>query len=157
MCAPEQTSRSGTRDSATAADGCEVAGGQVRPDAGELAARMGIVIEDLTAQHAVARMPVEGNTQITGRVHGGAYAVLAETVASMAAGAGAPPDRVALGVELSASHVGGTDTGYVHARCRAVSLGRRICVHEVTVTDDAGRLLSTVRVTNYLASRRGRA
>ena len=119
---------------------------------GALAATMGITVTELRADHSSAHMRVAGNTQVTGRVHGGAYAVLAETLASLSANVHAGEGRVALGIELSASHVGGAASGDVHAECTAVSLGARITVHQVTLTDDDGRLLSTVRVTNCLSS-----
>ena len=120
---------------------------------GDLDRALGIRVVELSARHSRAVMPVAGNTQVTGRVHGGAYAALAETIASLSAAVHAGPDRVALGTELSASHVGGTDTGDVHAECRAVSLGRRLTVHQVEVRADDDTLLSIVRVTNYLARR----
>ncbi|MDF3280779.1 MULTISPECIES: PaaI family thioesterase [unclassified Gordonia (in: high G+C Gram-positive bacteria)] len=118
---------------------------------GPLDHTLGIRVIELSAAHSRAVMPVAGNTQVTGRVHGGAYAALAETIASLSASVHAGAGRVALGTELTASHVGGTDTGEVHADCRAVSLGRRLTVHQVDLRADDGTLLSSIRVTNYLA------
>ncbi|MGW4335406.1 PaaI family thioesterase [Rhodococcus koreensis] len=122
--------------------------------AGELTRSMGIEIIELAADRSRARMPSAGNTQASGRVHGGAYAVLAESVASLSAAMHAGDGKIALGTELSASHVGGVSNGYVHADCRALSLGRRLTVHQVELTDDDGKLVSVIRVTNYISSRK---
>ena len=43
---------------------------------GPLAVKMGIEFLELGAAHSVARMPVEGNTQVVGLLHGGAHVVL---------------------------------------------------------------------------------
>ena len=52
----------------------------------------------------VASMPVEGNTQPYGCLHGGASAALAETVGSLAAMAHAGPGKMAVGVDLNITH-----------------------------------------------------
>lgn len=121
---------------------------------GALDRTLGIRVVELSAEHSRAVMPAAGNTQVSGRVHGGAYAALAETIASLSAAVHAGPGRIALGTELAASHVGGTDAGEVHADCRALSLGKRLTVHQVELRADDGSLLSAVRVTNYLTSDR---
>ena len=51
----------------------------------DLADRMGIVLKELSAEKAVATMPVSGNTQPLGVLHGGAHAVLGESLGSFAA------------------------------------------------------------------------
>ena len=117
---------------------------------GELPERMGIRILEMSAQRAVGTMPVVGNRQPFGRLHGGAHLVLAETLASLAAWTHAGPGREALGVEIGASHTGGAASGVVTGTCEALSLGRTLTVHEVVVRDETGRRLSTVRVTNLL-------
>src|SRR5262245_47324506 len=50
------------------------------------------------AERVVARIPVEGNTQPFGILHGGATAALCETVASFGAGLRAGPERTVVGV-----------------------------------------------------------
>ncbi|RFA12680.1 thioesterase [Subtercola boreus] len=111
---------------------------------------MGIVFSQLTAEHSVATMPVEGNTQPFGVVHGGAYVVLAESLGSGAANLHAGEGRVAMGIEVNASHTGSTASGTVTGVCTAIKLGRTLTVHEIAISDDAGRRLSTVRITNLL-------
>ncbi|WP_253258974.1 hotdog fold thioesterase [Subtercola boreus] len=117
---------------------------------GALAERMGIVFSQLTAERAVATMPVEGNTQPFGVVHGGAYVVLAESLGSAAANIHAGAGRLAMGIEVNASHTGSATSGTVTGVCTAIKLGRTLTVHEIAISDDAGRRLSTVRITNLL-------
>ncbi|RFA14729.1 thioesterase [Subtercola boreus] len=111
---------------------------------------MGIVFSQLTAERAVATMPVEGNTQPFGVVHGGAYVVLAESLGSAAANIHAGAGRLAMGIEVNASHTGSATSGTVTGVCTAIKLGRTLTVHEIAISDDAGRRLSTVRITNLL-------
>jgi uncharacterized protein (TIGR00369 family) len=115
-----------------------------------LAEKMGIKLVELSAERAVATMPVDGNTQPIGFLHGGAHVVLAESLGSFAANVHAHPWGYAVGIELSASHHASVTTGTVTGTCRAIKLGKTLTTHEISMTDEAGRLLSTVRITNFL-------
>jgi len=126
-----------------------------RRGVGALAEKMGIVIDEMSAERAVGRMPVEGNTQPVGILHGGAHVVLAETLGSVAANVHAGAGRVAMGIELNASHSRSAASGWVTGTCTAVHLGSTLTTHQVVMTDDQGRLLSTVRITNFLTDARG--
>ena len=117
---------------------------------GALAERMGIEFFELTPERSVATMPVEGNTQPFGVVHGGAYVVLAESLGSFAANLYAGPGRIAMGIEVNASHTGSATSGTVTGVCTAIKLGRTLTVHEIAISDESGRRLSTVRITNFL-------
>lgn len=117
---------------------------------GALADKMGIELKELSAERAVATMPVEGNTQPIGLLHGGAHVVLAESLGSFAANVHAHPWGYAVGIELSASHHASIKEGMVTGTCTAIKLGRTLTTHEIKMTDEAGNLLSTVRITNYL-------
>ena len=117
---------------------------------GDLAEKMGIEILELSAERAVARMPVEGNTQPIGLLHGGAHVVLAESLGSFAANVHAHPWGYAVGIELNASHHASIKEGYVIGTCTAVKLGKSLATHEIKMTDEQGNLLSTVRITNFL-------
>jgi len=121
---------------------------------GVLADRMGIKLLELSAERAVATMPVEGNTQPLGLVHGGAYVVIAESLGSFAANVWAAPNGFAVGIEINASHSGSAREGVVTATCTALSLGKTLTVHEIVCTDEAGRRLSTIRITNLIRERR---
>jgi len=117
---------------------------------GALAEKMGIEFVEFAVDRAVATMPVEGNTQPVGLVHGGAYVVLGESLGSMAANLHAGPGRLAVGVDINATHTRSATSGVVTGVCTPVHLGRSITVHEIVVTDDQGRRCSTIRITNML-------
>ena len=125
-----------------------------RRGVGALAEKMGIEILEMSAERAVGRMPVAGNTQPVGILHGGAHVVLAETLGSVAANVHAGAGRLAMGIELNASHSRSASAGWVTGTCTSVHLGRTLTTHLVVMTDDDGRLLSTVRITNYLTDAR---
>lgn len=117
---------------------------------GPLAEKMGIELLELSAERAVATMPVEGNTQPLGVLHGGAHVVLGESLGSFAANVWAHPEKVAVGIEVNATHSRPVSTGVVTAVCSAISLGKTLATHEIVVSDEQGRRLSTVRITNFL-------
>ena len=117
---------------------------------GSLAEKMGIELIELSADRAVATMPVAGNTQPIGLLHGGAHVVLAESLGSFAANVHAHPWGYAVGIELNATHHSSITEGLVTGTCVAIKLGKTLTSHEITMTDETGRLLSTVRITNYL-------
>jgi 1,4-dihydroxy-2-naphthoyl-CoA hydrolase len=117
---------------------------------GDLADRMGIELKELSAERAVATMPVSGNTQPLGVLHGGAHVVLGESLGSFAANVHAHPWGYAVGIEINATHPSSAREGVVTGTCTAVKLGRSLTSHEIKVTDEAGTLLSTIRITNFL-------
>ena len=117
---------------------------------GDLAQKMGIELVELSAERAVATMPVAGNTQPIGLLHGGAHVVLAESLGSFAANVHAHPWGYAVGIELNATHHASITEGTVTGNCVAIKLGKTLTSHEISMTDENGRLLSTVRITNYL-------
>lgn len=117
---------------------------------GALAKKMGIEFDILGADYSVARMPVEGNTQVVGILHGGAHVVLGESLGSLSSAIHGGPDHIAVGIEINATHSKSVDSGWVTGTCRAISLGRTLCTHEIVITNEAGDRLSTVRMTNYL-------
>lgn len=117
---------------------------------GQLAQKMGIVLLELSAEKSVATMPVEGNRQVIGLLHGGAHVVLAESLGSMSSAIHAGPGRIAVGIEINATHSRAISTGTVTATCEALVLGRTLTTHNITIRDEQGNRLSTVRMTNYL-------
>ena len=120
---------------------------------GALAEKMGIELVEVSAERTVATMPVEGNTQPLGILHGGAHVVLAESLGSIAANVHAHPWGYAVGIELNASHHSSVSEGIVTGTCTAVKLGKSLTTHEVKMTDEKGNLLSTVRITNFLRAK----
>jgi 1,4-dihydroxy-2-naphthoyl-CoA hydrolase len=117
---------------------------------GDLAQKMGIEILELSAERAVATMPVAGNTQPRGLLHGGAYLVLGETLGSFAANVWAGENAYAVGIEISASHSRSATKGKVTGVATAVSLGKTLTVHEIVVTNQDGERCSTIRITNLI-------
>jgi 1,4-dihydroxy-2-naphthoyl-CoA hydrolase len=116
----------------------------------ELSRKLGITVVELSAKRVVAKMPVAGNRQPFGVLHGGAYCVLGETLASMAANEHAGAGRVAFGIDLNATHHRAARDGEVTATAVALHLGATLTSHEVVITDAMGKRLSTVRVTNII-------
>jgi 1,4-dihydroxy-2-naphthoyl-CoA hydrolase len=121
-----------------------------RASRGTLVERMGIELVEVGPRRLVATMPVEGNTQPAGLLHGGASVVLAETLGSIGATLHAGPGGSAVGVEVSASHHASARAGTVTGTATAVHLGRTLATYEVVVTDEAGRRLATARLTCVL-------
>ena len=116
---------------------------------GALADKMGIEVTEFTPERAIATMPVEGNTQPIGLLHGGAYVVLGESLGSMHANFMAPEGFVAVGVDINATHTGSATAGTVTGVCTPIKIGRSLSVHEIVVSDEDGRRCSTIRITNF--------
>jgi uncharacterized protein (TIGR00369 family) len=119
----------------------------------QLAERVGIEILDWAAERLVGSMPVAGNRQPFGLLHGGASAVLAETLGSTAAALWAMPDRVPLGVELSCSHHRAATGGKVTGVCTPLHRGRTVATFEITISDEQDRRICTARLTCLLQRR----
>jgi len=117
---------------------------------GALAEKMGIEFTEFSVERSVATMPVEGNTQPVGLLHGGAYVVLGESLGSMSANLAAGPGRLAVGVDINATHTRSATSGIVTGVCTPIHLGRSVMVHEIAVSDDQGRRCSTIRITNMI-------
>lgn len=122
---------------------------------GALADTMGIRLVRAAAEEVVATMPVAGNTQPFGLLHGGANVVLAETIGSLAANLHAGEGRFAVGVDINATHLKSATSGSVTASCRPLRLGAGIAVFEIEIRDEAGELSCVSRLTCALRERRG--
>lgn len=118
--------------------------------AGSLVERMGIELLEATPERLVATMPVAGNTQPYGLLHGGASVVLAETLGSVGAALHAGPGRVAVGVDVNATHHRAVRSGLVTGTALPLHRGRSTASYEVVVTDDEGRRVCTARITCQL-------
>jgi 1,4-dihydroxy-2-naphthoyl-CoA hydrolase len=117
---------------------------------GTMGEHMGLVITEASPQRMVGSIPVERNTQPYGLLHGGASVALAETLGSVGSALAAGPNRVAVGIEINASHHRAASSGRVTGVATPVQLGRTLCTWEVTVSDDQGRRVCTARVTCLL-------
>lgn len=114
---------------------------------GPLAERMGITLEEASPELTSGSMPVDGNTQPLGLLHGGANVVLAESLGSIAANLHAAPQGFAVGVDISATHLGSARSGRVHGVARPLKLGGTIAVYEIEIRDDDGNLTCVSRLT----------
>lgn len=123
--------------------------------AGELADAMGIEITEATPERMVGTMPVAGNRQPYGLLHGGASVVLAETLGSIAAALHAGPEKAPVGIEVSATHHRSATSGKVTGTATAISLGRTVATYEIVIVDDEGRRTCTARLTCLLRDRVG--
>jgi 1,4-dihydroxy-2-naphthoyl-CoA hydrolase len=119
---------------------------------GELGKRMGIEITEASPERIVGTMPVEGNTQPFGLLHGGASCVLAETLGSVGAVLhGQTVDRpFGVGVDINATHHKGARSGVVTGVATPVHRGRTMATYEVVITDDSGERVCTARITCLL-------
>lgn len=118
-----------------------------------LNARMGIEITEVSAERLVATMPVEGNTQPYGLLHGGASVVLAETLGSIGSAIHAGADRIVVGVDINATHHRAAHSGVVTGVATPISLGRTLCAWEIVISDDQGRRICTSRITCLVRER----
>ncbi|NDE49879.1 MAG: PaaI family thioesterase [Actinobacteria bacterium] len=121
---------------------------------GALDKKMGIEITEASPQRLVGRMPVEGNTQPFGLLHGGANVVLAESLGSVGTHLHAGPSRRIVGIEISASHHKSATEGYVTAVATAVTLGKTLCTYNVEITNDKGEKTCTARITCLILAQR---
>lgn len=119
---------------------------------GALIRRMGITLTEIAAERVVGTMPVDGNTQTYGLLHGGASCVLAETLGSVGAAMhGATVNRpLALGVDINATHHRGVRSGYVTGVATPLHRGRTVTTYEIVITDESGAKVCTARLTCLL-------
>lgn len=141
-------------------DGSELDGGAARRLAeavqrlgrAALTDRMGITLLEASPERAVGTMPVEGNTQPMGLLHGGASCVLAESLGSIAATLHAMEaiGGYAVGLEISATHHRSVTSGTVTGVATAIHRGRTVATYEIHITDESGQRVCTARLTCVL-------
>lgn len=114
---------------------------------GALAEKMGIELLEASADRVVGTMPVAGNTQPYGLLHGGASAVLAESLGSVHAAVNAGPENVVVGLDLNCTHHRGLTEGTVTGEASTLSTGRTIVATQIQIRDDTGHLVCSARLT----------
>jgi len=114
-----------------------------------LADRLGITLVEASIERIVATMPVEGNTQPYGLLHGGASVALAETLGSIGAAMHAMERSggIAVGVDISATHHRAVRTGVVTGVATPLHLGGTVATYEIAISDEKGRRVCTCRLT----------
>ncbi|MEV7191728.1 hotdog fold thioesterase [Streptomyces sp. NPDC093510] len=118
--------------------------------AGHLGTRMGVQILEASAERVVGTMPVEGNTQPYGLLHGGASAVLAETLGSIGAMLHGGVNKLAVGVDLNCTHHRGARSGLVTGVATPVHRGRSTATYEIVISDEQGKRVCSARLTCML-------
>jgi uncharacterized protein (TIGR00369 family) len=114
---------------------------------GQLGERMGIEYLEFSVDRIVARMPVDGNRQPYGLLHGGASCVLAESMGSMGAAVHAGAGKIAMGIEINATHHRSATEGYVTGVATPLHLGRSVCTYQIVISDERERRVCTARLT----------
>ncbi|NIH80937.1 MULTISPECIES: PaaI family thioesterase [Amycolatopsis] len=115
--------------------------------------KLGIELVEVTAEQVVGTMPVAGNLQPYGLLHGGANAVLAEALGSTVAALNAGPDKATLGFELSCTHHRAARDGLVTGVAKPVHVGRGTITTEIVLTDEQGRRTCTARLSCLVRDR----
>jgi 1,4-dihydroxy-2-naphthoyl-CoA hydrolase len=122
---------------------------------GELDRKMEVTVLEQSAERVVATMPVSGNRQSFGLLHGGASVAFAEALGSWAAVIHASSfGKVAVGLDINATHHASVREGIVTGVATAIHLGRTVTSHEVVISDESGTLLCTARITNLIVEPR---
>ncbi len=109
--------------------------------------RLGIELTTLELDRVVATMPVAGNRQPYGLLHGGANAVLAETLGSIAAALHSLPERFPVGIELACTHHRSVTEGVVTGVATPLHVGRTTSTFQIEISDDRGRRICTAKLT----------
>jgi len=110
---------------------------------------LGIEIKELSAERAVATMPVHAAThQPFGLLHGGASVALAESIASVASwNLIDQENEIAVGLEINANHLRGKTDGIVTAIATPLHIGRTTMVWDIKIVDEEERLICISRCT----------
>ena len=109
--------------------------------------KLGVELVEVAPERIVATMPVEGNTQPYGLLHGGASIALAESLGSLGAALHGFPDKVAVGVDINATHHRSVSSGVVTGVATPAHLGRTSATFEIVITDERGKRVCTSRLT----------
>jgi len=112
-----------------------------------LGEKLGIELVSVSREKLVATMPVEGNTQPMGLLHGGASVALAETLGSYGAALHAGPGKTVVGLDINATHHRSARSGLVTGTAIPISLGKTVASFEIVITDETGARICTSRIT----------
>ena len=120
---------------------------------GTLMERIGIEWLDIGLERVVARIPVEGNTQVYGQLHGGATAALCESVGSIGTAVATGLEKIVVGIQLSVNHLRAVSEGYITATGVPLRVGRTIALWDMRVRDDDERLIASATLTVAIRER----
>lgn len=110
---------------------------------------LGITITNIGDDFLRGTMPVDQRTkQPYGLLHGGSSALLAETLASVAANMCVEKEgQQAVGLELNCNHVRAVTQGVVTGTAKPVHIGRKTQVWDIRIEDESGKLCCVSRLT----------
>lgn len=116
---------------------------------------LGIQFTAATSEYLEATMPVDARTaQPYGYLHGGASALLAETLASVGAVLFVDPAKCrCFGIELNINHLSAVRSGTVIGRATPLHIGRTTQVWDIQIRSDAGKRVAVSRLTIAVSER----
>lgn len=99
-----------------------------------------------------AKMPVDERTrQPFGLLHGGASVALAETIGSIGSAVLMADKNVEVrGAGITANHVKAVKSGWVFGEAKTIFVGKNTHIWDIQIKDEAGDLVSTARLTNFI-------
>lgn len=117
--------------------------------ANTMLAHLGIEITELGSDYICGTMPVDHRThQPMGLLHGGANAVLAETLGSYGSSLLVDLSTHAVsGLEINCNHIRGVRTGLVHGKATIRHKGRSTHIWAIEITNEEGKLVCLSRLT----------
>jgi len=112
-------------------------------------ALLGLELLDCTDERVTARLPVRDELrQVYGLVHGGVFASIAETLASVGTAVAVVPEgNAAMGLSNQTSFTRPVTSGVIHATALRRHRGRTTWIWDVEISDDDGRLCAMTRMT----------
>ena len=110
---------------------------------------LGIEITDIGSDYICGKMPVDERTiQPFGLLHGGASAVLAESLGSIAGGMQVNREtQTVVGVEINCNHLRSARGGWVFGKATPIKIGRKIHVWNIEIKNDDGKMVAVSRLT----------
>lgn len=120
---------------------------------GTLMERIGIEWLDIGLERVVARIPVDGNTQVYGQLHGGATAALCESVGSIGTAVATGLEKIVVGIQLSVNHLRAVSEGFITATGVPLRIGRTLALWDMRVHDEQDRLIASATLTVAIRDR----
>lgn len=114
-----------------------------------MAEHLDIVFKEIGDNHLKATMPVDSRThQPYGLLHGGASAVLAETIDSVASSLCIDTKKqICVGIEINCNHIRGKRDGHVTGTVTPLHIGATTHVWDIKIHDEKEKLICVSRLT----------
>lgn len=114
-----------------------------------MAETLDIRFSEIGDNYLKATMPVDARTrQPYGLLHGGASAVLAETIGSVASSLCINTEKqICVGLEINCNHIKGKKEGVVTATCTPLHIGASTHVWDIKIHDEKDKLINVSRLT----------